>query len=155
MKTFLMVLGGIFGAIILLIIGVIAFFIFSGEGKELDAESKAWVDEVIPSIVTVWDREQLVAHSSSLLLDTTDDDGINNLFDLLNEQFGPLVEYRGSEGQAIIRIRNTTKTITAKYEAFAEFEKGEARITVHGLKEEDGWRLLEFYVAPIRSGPTS
>ncbi len=145
-----MILGGIFGFLILSVIGLLVFAYFFSGGRELDAESKMWVDSVVPEIVSSWDENKLKENSNYRLLEITDDDAFTKLLTTLEDQFGALKNYEGSEGQAGIRINNGNKTITAEYIAYAEFETGMAQIEIQGIKEEDKWTILRFFVSPIR-----
>lgn len=150
MKTFLMILGGISGVLILLVVGLFVFVYITSGGAELDTESKTWVDTVVPEIVSSWGENKFKENSNYRLLEITDDEGISKLFSTLSEQFGTLKNYEGSEGQAKISINNGVKTITAEYIAYAEFETGTAQIEIQGIKDEDKWEILSFYVTPVR-----
>jgi hypothetical protein len=151
MKTFLMILGGIFGVLILSAVGLLIFAYISSGGPELDLESKAWVDSVVPEIVSSWDENKFKENSNYRLLETTDNESILKLLSTLEDQFGDLKNYQGSEGQAGIRVNNGVKTITAEYIAHAEFETGMAQIEIQGIKEEDKWTILRFFVTPVKS----
>lgn len=57
MKKALMILGGIFILVIVLLVGGLA--ILHVQGRALDRESKAYVDAAIPAIVAKWDINEI------------------------------------------------------------------------------------------------
>jgi hypothetical protein len=56
MKKFLAVLGVIFACLI--VVGIIFISIAAHTGSKLDAESKAYVDRMVPQIVASWDSKE-------------------------------------------------------------------------------------------------
>lgn len=138
------------GGLVVVIIGaLIAFFVFillSGEGAKLDESSKAYVDEVVPLIITEWSEEQFIENSSSYLTEETTPEDVSKLMLTLEDHLGKFIEYKESEGEAGIYFNNGGKTITAKYVVRAEFEKGEAIIDVELIQENDEWKILSFYI---------
>jgi hypothetical protein len=144
MKKLLMVLGGIFGLILLLLIGLIGYGFY--EGPQLDAESKAWVDSIVPKVATTWDAKVLIENGSPELLETASVEEFDELMTSISTELGAFKKYGESQGEAGIHINNGQKTITAEYRAWAEYEKGVAQITIRGIKREDSWKILNFHV---------
>lgn len=145
MKKTLMVLGGIF---IVILIAVATYFIyfFFFVGPVLDKESKAWVDEIVPKIITTWDADELLKVGSPEFLSTVSREEIKSLFSTLATELGTLKKYSGSMGEAGIEIHNGQKTIKAKYLVEADFTKRSAEIDVQGIKEDGVWKIFGFRI---------
>lgn len=62
MKKFLIILGSIFLALIVL--GALGIGLVAVRGNALDKESKAYADEAIPAIVTTWVDKALLDRAS-------------------------------------------------------------------------------------------
>lgn len=144
MKKILMVFGVIFGC--LLLVGTIGFFVLNYFGSGLDKESKAYVDEVIPIIVTSWNSKELLDHASPEFLQVAPAGKVESLFRVFSERLGPLKEYKGSNGQANISLTQQGKVTTAAYVAQAVFEKAPATINIQTILHNDTWQIVQFYV---------
>jgi exoribonuclease R len=146
MKKFLVILGAIFLALILL---AVAFFVRSAiEGTKLDNESKAYVDQAIPAIVSSWNEQELWSRISPEFQRATRFSDVEQFFQSL-KKLGKLKEHKGSQGQAVIsRILGKGTTISANYVIEAEFEAGSAKIFVRLIKYGDQWEIASFRVEP-------
>ena len=144
MKKILTILGAIF--ICLILVGVIAisglYYYFSG----LNKESKAYVDEVIPMIVTSWNSKELINRVSPEFLQVVSAEKIGLLFSTLSEQIGPLKDYKGSTGKAKVTITPKGKVIAANYLAKAVFEKAPAKIEIQTILLDNKWQIEGFRV---------
>lgn len=144
MKTFLMILGGIFGAIMLVLGG---FFIYSVvNGTALDKESKDWVDNVAPQIISSWDSEKLVENVSSDFLKTISRDEVNLMFSQLKKDLGTFKKYTGSTGEGGITINNFKQSITSRYTVTADYQNGLVEIFIQGVKENNQWKINNFQI---------
>lgn len=145
MRKILMVLGGIFVAILIAVV-IYFIYLFVFIGPVLDKESKAWVDEIMPKIITTWDVNELINDGSTEFLNTVPREEIENLFSTLSTALGIFEKYNGSIGEAGIEIHNGQKTIRAKYIVEADFTKQLAEIDIRGIKENGAWKIFGFHV---------
>ena len=146
MKKLLMFLGGIFLIILILLIAAVGYAVLSGIGQNLDAESKLWVDTVVPEIVATWNVEALLKNSSSALLQTVSEEEMVESLDIFSEQLGAMKQYHGSTGAVSIYVRNGIKTITAEYVSAVTFENSSSTIEITGVKENDVWKVNRIYI---------
>ena len=145
MKKILTVLGAIF--ICLIVVGVIFFSGFYYFASRLDKEARAYLDEVVPIIVTYWDPKELINRASPEFLQVYSAERVESLFDSFSDLMGPLKEYRGAKGK--IKIGTTTKgkpIILADYQVRAVFEKAPAKIEIQMIRRDDKWQIGGFRV---------
>lgn len=144
MKKTLVILGGMFLALI--VAAAVAISILSVKGNALDRESKEYADAAILAVISGWDMTELKRRVSPEFASTTNSKDLGKLFGLFR-MLGKLREYQGSKGQAIISVTpQKGKVITATYVGRAEFEKGPAEIQITLIQHEDGWQILGFRV---------
>lgn len=144
MKKLLMVLGGIFAFLIVIIVISIGFV--AVKGSKLDSSSKAYVDESVPLIVSTWSKDELLKRASPELRKVATDEEITQLFTKLST-LGALKSYDGSKGDAKINYDlKTGMTVSANYIAEATFENGKGHIKVTLLQRAGNWQILNFYV---------
>jgi hypothetical protein len=144
MRKILIVLGSIFAVII--VVGVIGFSILAVKGGALDEESKAYVDDVTPKILTSLNQETLFQFASDELKSSASQEEFDKIFNWFGK-LGKFVEYKESKGQANISVTTQSgKQITARYEAQAEFEAGPAAIKVSIIKKGESWQVVGFNI---------
>jgi hypothetical protein len=144
LKNILLILGAIFLGIISLI-GV-AFIFFMTEGKQLDAESLAYVDTVVPVIVEKWDQKELEKRESIEFRGNTSSAQLSKLFNIF-KKLGKFKKYNGAQGATSVSyFTGTDKTISGKYTARAEFEHGMATIYLYLFKRDKEWQIAGFRV---------
>lgn len=117
-------------------------------GGDLDGTSKAYVNEVVPIILSSFDPQELTSRASPELFKTLTKDKLSTLFSTLSSQLGAFKKYHGSEGEAHIRLNilPAAKIVTARYLAKADFEKGSAEIKVELIQHNGKWQILGFFV---------
>jgi hypothetical protein len=123
-KKFLIILGGIALAAVLLIGGFIGYSAY--QGGRLDASSKDYVDKNIPLIVASWSKNELLKRASPQLLDAINEkpDQADRLFQGF-AKLGAMRSYDGSKGESTVSYTNKNgKVISASYIANAKFENG-------------------------------
>jgi len=144
MKKLFQVLGLIFAGLV--IVGVIAFVVLAWKGSALDKESKAYVDEVIPKILTDLRKETLLTYSSDELKNAAKPENMDKLF-VWFKKLGHFKEYKGSKGQANISVTTQAgKVITGRYVAEAEFDTGPAQVQIVTVKKGDMWFVQMFQI---------
>ena len=146
----------------LLCIMVIAiYFVLSAHTIKYEKESRRYIQEVIPLILSSWDPVAFIRNSPpELPLDTSS--SIHNYFSIQSEHFSSLKEYRLLETQLVgrtdlhIHMGVTKETIILKnaiifdHAIFAVFEKAQAIIHVETVKlEQVGWRIASMKIEPI------
>src|SRR5437899_8976534 len=99
MKQFLIVLGSIFLAIVVLAAIGIAFV--AVRGNALDKESKAYADSAIPAIVTTWSEKELLNRASPEPKQAATADQLDRLFRWISG-LGQLQECEAAQGQALM-----------------------------------------------------
>ena len=144
MKKFLIVLGSIFLAIVVLAAIGIAFV--AVRGNALDKESKAYADAAIPAIINGWSQKELLDRASHEFKQAVTQQQLDQMFNWFGS-LGPLQKYDPPKGQALMSATTQTgKVISAQYATKATFEKGEAAVTLGLIKHGDQWQILKFDV---------
>lgn len=136
------------GVVLALVIGAgaVGLFMLARTGSALDAESAAYVREAVVTIATDWNADELWSRSSPRFRQASTKQDLRNFFDVARGSLGRLLEYRGANGQAAINITPAGRTTTAKYDAKATFEKGNADIVVTAVKVGSDWHIEGFHI---------
>jgi hypothetical protein len=144
MKKFLIVLGSIFLAIVVL--GAIGIAFFAVRGTALNKESKTYADSAIPAIVTTWSEKELLDRASPEFKKAVTIDQLDRLFRAF-AMLGRLQKCEPAQGQSLMSATTKNgKRISGQYTAKATFEKGEATIKLGLIKHGDQWQILGFHV---------
>ena len=142
MKKFLIVLGSIFLALIVLVAMGIA--LVAVRGNALDKESKAYADAAIPAIITSWNQKELLDRASPEFMQLVTQQNLDQMFRWFSS-VGRLQKCAPAEGQSLMSVTSQNgKTISAKYISKAQFEKGEGNITLLLIKHGDQWQIAGF-----------
>lgn len=144
LKNVLMVLGGLFLAIIVLAGAGFGYMAYTGSA--LDKESKAYAEAAIPAIITDWDSGALTTRESPELASSASAADVDKLMQHFRK-LGKLKQFDGVKGEATISalVPNGSR-ITAHYIGSAEFESGPAQIELGLIKRGDNWQILRFWV---------
>ena len=146
MKKFLIILGSIFLALIVL--GALGIGLVAVRGNALDKESKAYADEAIPAIVTTWVDKALLDRASPEFNQVTTAVQVYQMFRAWESGLGHLQKCEPAQGQSLMAVTTYGgKTISARYTAKARFERGEATIRVVLVKHGDKWQIAKFDVS--------
>ncbi|WP_156180878.1 hypothetical protein [Desulfovibrio sp. TomC] len=146
MKKFLAIVGGLFLA--LLLITAIFFGYAAYNGSKLDASSKIYIEENIPTILSTWSKDTILKLASPQLIETIENNQTN--IDLLLTKSATLGKF-----QKISDIKGDSNTsfttqngsvITSRYAVQAKFDNGEATITVTLIQLSGQWRLLGLFI---------
>ena len=145
MKKFFIVLGSIFLALIVL--GGIGIVFVAVRGNTLDKESKAYADAAIPAIVKAWTDKALLDRASPEFNHGATAVQVYHMFRWWEGSLGRLQRCEPAQGQSLMSVTTQSgKTISAKYTAKAQFEKGEATIRLVLVKHGDQWQISGFEV---------
>jgi hypothetical protein len=145
MRKFFFGLGVVFAFIIGA--GAVGLFTLARSGSALDAESAAYVRDAVVTIANDWNAEELWSRTSPGFREASNEQDIRNFFDVARGSLGRLLEYRGATGEARIDFSPAGRTATARYDAKATFEKGNADIVVNAVKVGSGWHIEGFQIS--------
>jgi len=98
MKKFLIVLGSIFLAVIVL--GAIGIAFTAIRGTALDKESKAYADSALRAIVSTWSEKELLDRASPEFKKAVTIDQLDRFFLAYYNTLGGLLEVRDSAGSS-------------------------------------------------------
>ena len=146
MKKFLMIFGAV--ALVVVVASAIAIGVAAYRGNALDAESKAFVDAAVPAIASGWNKQELLDRATPELREMAKPEQLAALFDALS-RLGPIVEYEGAKGDATMAFTSGSGgTVSAKYEAKAQFKNGTAIFRIVLMKRDGRWMIHNFQVDP-------
>jgi hypothetical protein len=144
MRKFFMIVGIV--AVIAILGGGVGVFVLARNGAALDSASKAYTEASVPAIAANWDVDALWKRASPALRKVATRDQIEGMFIAAKQALGPMVEYRGSRGQAMMGVNNTHPVVSAQYVASARFQKGAADFRVGLVKIGDDWMIQGFHI---------
>lgn len=133
---------------LLLVAGVVSFIII---GNNLDRESRIFVDQAVPAIVSDWNIAELQVRASREFDQSVDYRQLEQFFEVLHE-LGDLEEYRGAVGESKITVSLYGVTVTAEYVAAVDFEAGSAEFELTLIKRDGQWQILGFRIRPEEPG---
>lgn len=145
MKKILMILGGIF-AVIVLVLGVVAA-IFIPRALKLDREATAYIQDAVPKIVAHWDSQELVDRATPELLSSAKSrTEIDRLF-VMFQRLGALKQLDKSKGGITSSAFTGAGTVTlGNYTAKAKFEKGDANVQIQLRRVNNAWKINGFRI---------
>lgn len=144
MKKTLIILGGLFAIVI--VTGLFGFAYLAVEGSALDEDSKAYVDEVTPRILSSLNRDTLFQYASEELKNSASPEEFDKIFSWFGK-LGKFIRYNGSNGQATISVTSQAgRQVTGAYSAQAEFESGPATVKVSVIQKGDAWKVMGFRI---------
>ena len=145
MKKFLIVLGSIFLAVIVL--GAIGIAFTAIRGTALDKESKAYADSALRAIVSTWSEKELLDRASPEFRKAVTIDQLDRFFLAYYNTLGRLQKCEPAQGQSTMSLTSQTGGMTTgQYTAIATFEKGEATIKLTLIKHGGQWQIGGFHV---------
>jgi hypothetical protein len=145
MRKFFMGLGVL--TTMLVVAGGIGFYFLASKGQALDRMSKAYVDDTVVAIAANWDANELLKRAGPRLRATARPDEIRGLFDVARGALGPMLDYGGSRGEAILSVANSQPMVSAKYVAKGHFQKGDAELQIVLSKQGDTWLIEGFHIS--------
>lgn len=131
---------------VLIVTGIVGFFILGRNEVALDRTSKAYVHDSVIAIASNWDVDQLWKRAAPDLRTSMNEDMVRGLFNAARGTLGPLVEYRGSEGEATIWLDDLKTVVFAKYVVQCRFQKGDAVVQVFLIKQHNNWMIEGFHI---------
>jgi hypothetical protein len=146
MRKALTILGGITLTVIILI--AVLYFSAIIQKPGFDSSSKLYIENNIPPIFSRWSVVEIRKNSSPQLLKIINDNPDQfEEFIKSASKIGRLKKLGDMKGGAGIfyNIRNG-ETVTANYEVGAEFENGDAHITIGLIKISGEWKLVSFHL---------
>jgi len=132
----------VFVAIALLVSGAGYYSATSREG-----EARAYVDKIVPAVVSRWSTGDLLANASREMLRDVTLDRIDTLFASFKQRLGHLRAYGGAQRENFFFSFTTRgRVLTYVYLVTAQFERGPANIRVRAVWRDGQWKLSDFYV---------
>jgi hypothetical protein len=144
------------------IIGVASYFILSAHTIKHEHESRKYVKQIIPLILTSWDAEAFIENVPSVLSVNSHDE-IRGYFSARSQHFGHLKQYRFSGSQfggsrnlhVNLGVKNKTilleRVVIFEHDLFAVFENVRATIHVETVMLEGaGWKITSMKIEPIK-----
>lgn len=145
MRKLLTIFGGIF--LLLLVVGGVILGILTYLGRNLDNESRIYVDQKLQLILADWNHNEFVKQAAPELLEKAPPKELAALFSKFQERLGKLRSYKGSKGQAKISYAiGQGKLVIGEYLAEADFAKARASISLRIIKRDGKWQILSFFV---------
>jgi hypothetical protein len=137
---------GIVG-VLLVVGGGVGFFFLARTGAALDASSRSYADQAVVAIAKTWNTDELWKRASPEFKKSTQPDDLAMLFDAANAALGPLVEYEGAQGDALIaKAIGSDGDIRARYVAQGRFAKDQAVFDISLRQINDVWMIDGFHV---------
>ena len=151
MRKFLYIVGA--STVVLVVAACIGIAVIVVKGRELDAESKAYVDNAIPAVAAHWRKQDLLDRATPELRRSVTPGQLQALFENF-AQLGRLVDYQGAKGDAnMAYFTGSGASITASYVAKARFENGNVIFRILLKKQDDHWLIHGFHVDPDPDAP--
>jgi hypothetical protein len=144
MRKFFMIIGIV--AVIAILGGGIGIFVLARNGAALDTASKAYTEDAVLAIAANWEPDELWKRASPHLRKIATRDQLAGIFEAAKRALGPMQEYRGSKGQALIGFINGGKSISARYVATGDFQRGRANLRIGLIKQGDSWMIEGFHI---------
>lgn len=137
----------LFVVMLLVIGGGAGYFFLARTGAELDASSRSYTHQAVVAIAKSWNKDELWKRASPEFKKSTQPDDLAMLFDAANAALGPIVEYEGAEGEALMaKAIGSSGDVRARYVAQGRFAKDQAtfEVTLHQIN--DVWMIDGFHV---------
>lgn len=134
-------------AALLVVGGGVAFFFLARTGAELDASSRSYTHQAVVAIAQSWNKDELWKRASPDFKKSTQLDDLTTLFDAANAALGPLLEYEGADGQALMtKAIGSDGDIKAHYVAEGRFAKDQATFEIALHQINNVWMIDGFHV---------
>ncbi len=144
MRKFIFGLGVVF--LFILGAGGTSLFMLAREGNALDIESKSYIQDAVEKITADWNANELWERSTVQFRKQGTEQDVRNFFDAARSSLGRMQQFRGADGQASVMVTPAGRSTTARYDAKASFEKGDADIIISVVKSESGWQIEGFHI---------
>ena len=145
MNKFLKILGGIF-LILLLVIGVGAA-IFIPRALTLNRDAIVYIEANVPAIVEEWNSDELTKRAAPELLTPQVQKEMPRLFAWF-ASLGKLKKLDKPIGRIYTGVHAGTHTngTWGDYAVHADFEAGQAQITIPLIRVGQSWKIMGFHV---------
>jgi hypothetical protein len=131
---------------VLIVAAGIGFYFLASNGAALDTASKTYTEESVVAIAGNWDADQLWKRASPRLRKAATQQQISDLLAAAKDALGPMLEYRGSKGQALMSVVNAHSVVSAQYVASGSFQKGAADFRINLVKQNETWMIEGFHI---------
>ncbi|MBN1637311.1 MAG: hypothetical protein JW920_12400 [Deltaproteobacteria bacterium] len=131
---------------ITILLSVFGIGIVSMRNAALEKECRAYVDQIVPAILTDMSVETLSGFASDEMLSVIPKEELEEGFTCFSK-LGEFNSYIGCDGRTSTwgSLKNG-RMITGDYVAQADFETGPATVELLLLKKEGQWSILGFHI---------
>ena len=138
MRKFFYALGIIFGILLLVVAGLVAYTVYTG--VSIDKDAKQYADDSVISITSKWDVKELKERATPELMKQGKPEDLDRMF-VWFATLGPLLDYGGSKQiNWTTGIGSDTATI-ANYAGVGNYKEGSATIRIQIKKTGGAWRV--------------
>jgi hypothetical protein len=148
MKKLLIVLGGVFATIII-IIAILAIVLIP-HWLRLNKDAKTYLTNNVPIIVDNWNPQNLFDRATPELIAAAKSQEVDKLYEMFR-QLGSLIHLDTPElGNIGSQAFSKQGTYTyGNYTIHADFEKGPATISIQLLHMGTGWKINDFRINSV------
>jgi len=147
MKKALMVFGVVF--LVLITVGAIFLGYSIWNGARLDNSSRAYVDDVVPKILSAMSKDEIMKYASPEFQLFVSGNQLELTFHKL-KGLGELIKCEKPTGQSLMKVTNKGEEITADYKVTAKFKNGNADVYIKLGQSNEHWQILAIrFESPI------
>ena len=133
-------------AAVLIVLGGAGFYMLNRSGDALDRASKAYAERSVVAIAANWNADELWKRASPHLRQIATYRQIRGLFVAANAALGPMLEFSGSKGEAVLTMGGSHPTVSAQYVAAGSFQKGKAEFRISLVEQHGKWEIEGFHI---------
>ncbi|MBD2090558.1 hypothetical protein H6F67_11905 [Microcoleus sp. FACHB-1515] len=119
----------------------------------LGGESRAFANQVIPTIVEEWNATALIDRASPTLIEATPPEDLQQTFLQLSQQFGAFQSAEPASCNLSPKFTLEGKVTTSRCEAAIDFENSTAIVELDLVQQDANWQIDRFSVQPDKSIP--
>jgi len=104
------------------------------------------VEDTVVTFTGRWDAEELWRRASPRFRESTKREDLGALLDAARSALGPLTEYGGARGEAMMSVSNLSTVVSANYVAKGRFQNGDAEFRISMIKVGPTWMIEGFQI---------
>lgn len=151
MKKVLLVGGVLLSLVlVLLVAGSGAWFYLSGTHfyfqHSTDRQTEEFARRTIEQVFANWNNEKFIRRANERFFQTTPREQLQRLFRVLEDKLGTMHWHNGIQKSQAVKSVGKNGQTTAQFLTYATYEKGEARIRLSLVRQDQTWEILGFNV---------
>jgi hypothetical protein len=132
----------------LIVVFTTVYYLMRIVGKNNDKVSKAYIDNVVPKIMSNWDFLEIEKYASPEMKRTLNlKTGISS-FKMFGNKYGKFIKYGGSEGESVRYFTVKGIIMTAEYQCNVIYEHGVISLVINLIRHDGEWQILQFNLKP-------